>query len=96
VIEVVALGLLCWWVNRQRQSRRARRHAPEACDDFDRRERREAVLVGLPVDDAALDLVGVHKRYCTTVALDGLDIAVPHGCVFGLLGPNRECWKVPN
>jgi ABC-2 type transport system ATP-binding protein len=46
------------------------------------------VLVGPPVDDAALELVDLHKRYRTTVALDGLDIAIPHGCVFGLLGPN--------
>jgi ABC-2 type transport system ATP-binding protein len=89
VIEVVALGSLIWWANRQWQSRRARRHSSEAGSrSADRSERREALLVGSPVDDAALELVGVHKRYRTTQALDGLDIAVPHGCVFGLLGPN--------
>jgi ABC-2 type transport system ATP-binding protein len=87
VMELVALALLVWWLNRQRQSRRARRHGLEA-PSVERRERRDAVLVGPPVDDAALELVGVHKRYGTTLALDGLDLAVPHGCVFGLLGPN--------
>ena len=88
MIELVALGLLFWWVNRQRQSRRNRRRALEAWQQPDRGERREPVLVGPPVDDAALELVGVHKRYRTALALDGLDIAIPHGCVFGLLGPN--------
>jgi ABC-2 type transport system ATP-binding protein len=31
---------------------------------------------------------GVRKRYGDTVALDGLDLAVPSGTVCGLLGPN--------
>ena len=31
---------------------------------------------------------GLRKRYRDTVALDGLDLAVPAGTVFGLLGPN--------
>ena len=31
---------------------------------------------------------GLHKRYGNTVALDGLDLAVPAGTVCGLLGPN--------
>jgi ABC-2 type transport system ATP-binding protein len=31
---------------------------------------------------------GVRKRYGDTVALDGLDLAVPRGTVCGLLGPN--------
>jgi ABC-2 type transport system ATP-binding protein len=87
MIELVALGLLFWWVRRLVQARRARRLAFEA-PPADNRVRREPVLVGLPPDDAALELVGVHKRYGATVALDGLDIAIPHGCVFGLLGPN--------
>src|SRR5437667_5795632 len=31
---------------------------------------------------------GLVKRYGKVVALDGLDLAVPKGTVFGLLGPN--------
>ena len=33
-------------------------------------------------------LTAVRKRYGETVALDGLDLAVARGEVFGLLGPN--------
>src|SRR5687768_9282181 len=35
-----------------------------------------------------IKLHGVRKRYGETVALDGLDLAVERGEVFGLLGPN--------
>ena len=35
-----------------------------------------------------LELVGLHRRYGDTVALDGLTISIPPGVVFGLLGPN--------
>ncbi len=42
--------------------------------------------------DAAIDLRGLRKTYRkgkqTTVAVDGLDLVVPRGEVFGLLGPN--------
>lgn len=31
---------------------------------------------------------GLVKRYGTVTALDGLDLAVPEGSIFGLLGPN--------
>ena len=31
---------------------------------------------------------GLRKHYGSTVALDGLDLAVPEGTVCGLLGPN--------
>src|SRR5919197_4019486 len=31
---------------------------------------------------------GLVKRFGTVTALDGLDLAVPEGSVFGLLGPN--------
>jgi ABC-2 type transport system ATP-binding protein len=45
-----------------------------------------------PVRDAAIELVGLRKSYRkgkkTTVAVDGLDLAVFRGEVFGLLGPN--------
>src|SRR5205085_4300569 len=38
--------------------------------------------------DPAVLARGVRKRYGTTVALDGIDLGVDHGEVFGLLGPN--------
>ncbi|MEV4089942.1 ATP-binding cassette domain-containing protein, partial [Nonomuraea fuscirosea] len=31
---------------------------------------------------------GLVKRYGDVTALDGMDLAVPEGTVFGLLGPN--------
>jgi lipooligosaccharide transport system ATP-binding protein len=39
-------------------------------------------------DTAAIELVGVVKRYGAIVAVDGLDLTVPTGSCFGLLGPN--------
>src|SRR5689334_21137435 len=38
--------------------------------------------------DQAIRCAGVLKRYGRAVALNGLDLAVPHGVVHGLLGPN--------
>ena len=36
----------------------------------------------------AIEAYGVGKRFREVVALDGLDLTVPAGTVFGLLGPN--------
>jgi ABC-2 type transport system ATP-binding protein len=36
----------------------------------------------------AVTTAGLTKRYGSVLALDGLDLAVPSGVVFGLLGPN--------
>ena len=38
--------------------------------------------------DPAIDVHGLRKAYRSTVALDGLDLRVDLGEVFGLLGPN--------
>lgn len=38
--------------------------------------------------DMAVRTTGLTKRYSNTLALDGLDLAVPAGTVHGLLGPN--------
>jgi ABC-2 type transport system ATP-binding protein len=40
------------------------------------------------VTEYAVEAVQLAKRYGDTRALDGLDLAVPRGTVFGLLGPN--------
>jgi ABC-2 type transport system ATP-binding protein len=37
---------------------------------------------------AAVRTVGLTKRYGTLTAVDGLDLEVPEGSVFGLIGPN--------
>jgi ABC-2 type transport system ATP-binding protein len=41
-----------------------------------------------PVTDPAIDVHGLHKAYRSTVALEGLDLRVDRGEVFGFLGPN--------
>src|SRR5262245_53301871 len=38
--------------------------------------------------DHAVLAEGLRKRYGTTTALDGFDLAVPAGTILGLLGPN--------
>jgi daunorubicin resistance ABC transporter ATP-binding subunit len=38
--------------------------------------------------DNAISVEGVRKRFGSVQALDGIDLAVPAGTVFGLLGPN--------
>jgi ABC-2 type transport system ATP-binding protein len=37
---------------------------------------------------AALEIVGLRKRYGRRVAVDGVDLVVPEGEIFGILGPN--------
>lgn len=38
--------------------------------------------------DSAVSIRGLRKRYGKRIALDGLDLDVPRGCVYGFLGPN--------
>ncbi len=38
--------------------------------------------------DHAVAIVGLRKRFAEVTALDGIDLQVPRGQVFGLLGPN--------
>lgn len=42
----------------------------------------------MPKGEHALELRGVTKRYGRRMALDGLDLIVPRGTVFGLVGSN--------
>jgi ABC-2 type transport system ATP-binding protein len=39
-------------------------------------------------ENLAIEVRGLHKAYDTTIAVDGLDLAVRRGEVFALLGPN--------
>jgi ABC-2 type transport system ATP-binding protein len=41
-----------------------------------------------PALEPAIEVVGLHKAYGATVAVDGVSFAVAAGEVFGLLGPN--------
>lgn len=40
------------------------------------------------MSEAAIALAGVVHRYGKTVALDGVDLDVPAGCMAGLIGPD--------
>jgi ABC-2 type transport system ATP-binding protein len=42
----------------------------------------------LPGDDLAIETEGLTKRFGDLAAVDGIDLAVPRGSVFGFLGPN--------
>ncbi len=39
-------------------------------------------------DGPAIEAVGLTKRYGDLTAVDGLDLSIPHGEVYGFLGPN--------
>jgi len=41
-----------------------------------------------PAADTAIEATGLTKRFGATTAVDGLDLAVPAGTVYGVLGPN--------
>jgi ABC-2 type transport system ATP-binding protein len=41
-----------------------------------------------PVPEPVVEIVGLRKRYGDLVALDGVDLQVRQGEIFGLLGPN--------
>src|SRR4051794_41763058 len=47
-----------------------------------------AVSVRTIHDKPAIRARGLTKRYGSVIALDGLDLDVPAGAVFGFLGPN--------
>ena len=41
-----------------------------------------------PSAELAIETSGLTKRFGAQVAVDGVDLAVPRGSVFGFLGPN--------
>jgi ABC-2 type transport system ATP-binding protein len=44
--------------------------------------------VAAPTSELAIETHGLTKRFRSQVAVDGIDLAVPRGSVFGFLGPN--------
>jgi len=38
--------------------------------------------------EIAVDLQGVTKKFGTQLAVDQLDLSVPQGCIYGMIGPN--------
>lgn len=88
ILVPVVLGVVWWLLSRP--SRQRRKHGSgDATPDVRAPEvRRRALVVGPPVVHAVVELVGVSKAYGRRLALDELDLAVPAGGVFGLLGQN--------
>src|SRR6185503_1934830 len=68
---------------RRGDRRRAARAAPVADDDRHARARR-----GRPVTGAAVRCTGLRYAFGEHVAVDGVDLAVGGGEIFGLLGPS--------
>jgi ABC-2 type transport system ATP-binding protein len=46
------------------------------------------VIAGTPSVELAIETRGLTKRFGHQAAVDGIDLAVPRGAVFGFLGPN--------
>src|SRR5690606_26872218 len=67
---------------------RDRVHRHDRADRLPARRAGGGVTPAAAETDAAVRTVGLTKRYGAIVAVDGLDLAVPAGTVFGLLGPN--------
>jgi ABC-2 type transport system ATP-binding protein len=40
------------------------------------------------IDDLAVETDGLVKTFGTTRAVDGVNLAIPRGSVYGVLGPN--------
>jgi len=86
-VVVLGLGFAVWRFVRPSMTR----HQPQiAIAGEPRTMRPVGLVVGPPPENAIVEMVGVTKRYGGRghVALDGLDLAVPSGCVFGVLGRN--------
>jgi len=92
---LIVLGIVWWLYWRPSAPRRRRRDSGDGGGDAARAvvaERRSMMTVGPPVADAVVEMLGVSKSYGrgerSRLALDGLDLRVPAGEVFGLLGRN--------
>jgi ABC-2 type transport system ATP-binding protein len=89
VLIPILLGIAWWFASRPSRQRRKQEIRPIPVDAPAPTIRRRAqVVVGPPVVGPVIELIGVSKAYGRRLALDGLDLAVPAGGVFGLLGQN--------
>lgn len=94
ILLVVVLSLVWWFVIRPSTKSRPRRSGGTKNDvaHITAAARRGPLVVGPPVDEAIIQMMGVTKSYGrgdrARTALDELDLAVPSGGVFGLLGQN--------
>jgi len=84
----VLFGIVWWFVSGRHQQRRKPGRSEKPLAVPMPVVRRRVLAVGPPVADAVIELVGVSKAYGSRLALDELDLAVPAGGVFGLLGQN--------
>ena len=48
----------------------------------------ESTVSGNAVRPLAIEAIGLVKRFEGTTAVDGVDLAVPEGAIYGILGPN--------
>jgi len=95
IFGLAVLGLVWWFVVRPstRWGRPARSRGARPAGALVAATRRSApLLLGPRVEDAVVEMAGVSKSYGRgerrRLALDGLDLTVPRGEVFGLLGQN--------
>ena len=95
ILAVVVLGLVWWFVLRPSTQRRRpvrRESAGREAAPGEGAAHSGALVLGAPVVNAVVEMVGVSKAYGRgegrRLALDGLDLTVPAGEVFGLLGRN--------
>lgn len=93
LLAAAVFGLVWWFTVRRPQRRPPIPTSPIGADEGALlRQRRTAILVGAPVADPVVEFRGLGKAYGRAgrrrFALDGLDLAVPRGAVFGLLGRN--------
>src|SRR5579859_1637614 len=96
--SLVAMGLEAWTENRPRAgpgSRSSTCSTPGGCRACRRSPRNgrntsagRCVVGGMADGGVAVEVRGLVKRFGEVRALDGLDLRVQAGTVFGLLGPN--------
>jgi ABC-2 type transport system ATP-binding protein len=95
VLLLPVLGLVWWFVVRPHTKGRSHGHAQGTSGGAARPApaiRRPMLVVGGPAVSTVVEMIGVTKAYGhgdrRRLALDELDLAVPAGGVFGLLGQN--------